>query len=98
MTEEKLNNTVIIKNDLYKEIIKLKNEPGRSILIFGSPSVSQFLMHLDLIDNYWIFINPAIFGNGIPLFKESTKKTQLKLVATKRFVNGEIALNYLVIR
>ena len=94
ITEKNLNVTVI-KDDLNNKIAKIKNEPGKNILIFGSPSVSQLLMQHELIDSYWIFINPAIFGRGIPLFKESTKKIELKLITTKQFENGEIALNYL---
>jgi dihydrofolate reductase len=98
MKKENLNNTIVIKGDLYNEIIKIKSKPGKNILIFGSPSVSQLLMHHDLIDNYWIFINPAIFGNGIPLFKESPKRINLRLNSTKQFTNGEVALNYSVVR
>jgi dihydrofolate reductase len=53
-------------------------------------------MQLDLIDSYWIFVNPVIFGQGIPLFAGLTKKSKLKLLTTKQFSNGEIALNYIV--
>jgi len=47
-----------------------------------------------LIDSYWVFVNPIIFGQGIPLFAGLANKTKLKLLATKQFFNGEIALNY----
>jgi len=39
----------------------------------------------------WIFINPVIFGKGIPLFTSSTNKTKFKLLAAKQFPNGEVA-------
>ena len=55
-------------------------------------------MKLDLIDIYWIFINPIIFGEGIPLFAGKANKSKLKLLATRPFSNGEIALNYIVNR
>jgi len=98
MKKENLNGTSVINDDLYNEITKIKNEPGKNILIFGSPSVAQSLMQHDLIDNYWIFINPAIFGKGIPLFNESAKRINLKLISAKQFANGEIALNYSAVR
>jgi dihydrofolate reductase len=55
-------------------------------------------MQFDLIDSYWMFINPIIFGQGIPLFTGLTNKSKLKLLVTKQFPNGEIALNYIVDR
>ena len=94
MTPGNLNNTTVISNDIPNEIRKIKNQPGKDILIFGSPAVSQLLMQHDVIDSYWIFVNPIIFGRGIPLFKEMSNKIKLTLVATKPFSNGEFGLCY----
>ncbi len=88
----------VIAGNISNEIIKLKNQPGKGILIFGSPAVSQSLMELDLIDSYWIFVNPVIFGKGIPLFGSIKDKIKLKLTSTQQFSNGEIALHYTVER
>jgi len=93
---EKLNNTEIISNNISDEISKIKDQNGKSIMIFGSPSISQICMQHNLIDSYWIFVNPTIFGEGIPLFTTLPNKIKLKLVATKQFANGEFALNYVV--
>ncbi|HEX4372357.1 MAG TPA: dihydrofolate reductase family protein [Puia sp.] len=91
---EKINNTEIISDNISDEIIKIKNQNGKGIMIFGSPSVSRIFMQHNLIDTYWIFVNPTIFGEGIPLFTTLPNKIKLKLVATKQFANGEFALNY----
>jgi len=91
-----LSNTTIIRENIAEEIIKIKEQPGKDILIFGSPSASQSLMQLDLIDRYWIFINPILFGNGIPLFSGLNDKIKLKLLTTKQLSNGEIAIHYAV--
>jgi dihydrofolate reductase len=96
MTAESSNNTIIIRDNIPDEINKIKNKPGKDILIFGSPAVSQLLMQHDLIDSYWIFVNPIIFGKGIPLFTDMENKIKLKLVKTKQFSNGEFGLNYSV--
>jgi dihydrofolate reductase len=96
LSGEKLNNTEIISDNISDEIIKIKNQPGKSIMIFGSPSVSRIFMQHDLIDSYWIFVNPTIFGEGIPLFTSLPNKIKLKLAAAKQFANGEFALNYIV--
>jgi len=96
LEEAALNNTRIISDHSADQIIDLKQQPGKDILIFGSPSISQLLMQMDLIDSYWIFVNPIIFGAGIPLFSGVTTTKKLKLIATKQLSNGEIALNYIL--
>ena len=94
MTVQNSNDTIIIRDNIPGEIKKIKNQPGKNILIFGSPTVAQFLMQRDLIDNYWIFVNPIIFGRGISLFTDMENKIRLKLSFIKQFANGEIGLNY----
>ena len=98
MIEAYLTNTIVIREDLSTEINKLKEQAGKDILIFGSLTVTQLLMQLDLIDSYWIFVNPIVFGQGIPLFNGLAKKINLNLVAIQSLPNGEIALNYSVNR
>jgi len=91
-------NTKIIRNDLSEEINELKQEMGSEILVFGSPSATHALMVEDLIDEYWIFLNPVLLGQGIPLFKNIRHKTQLKLVTSKPFASGVVCLQYEVRR
>jgi dihydrofolate reductase len=98
MTIEGNTNTIVIDKNISNEIIKIKGRTGKNILIFGSTTIARILMKLDLIDIYWIFINPVIFGQGIPLFDGQGNKSKLKLLATRQFANGEIALNYVVDR
>ena len=94
ITEVNLNNTIILGENILTEIIKIKKQTGKNILVFGGPSTTKSLMQLDLIDSYWIFVNPIIFGKGIPLFLGLKDKIKLKLVNSRQFSNGEVALNY----
>lgn len=98
MQGQHLRNTTVIGGNILNEIGKIKEEPGKNILIFGSPAASQSLMRLDLIDGFWIFVNPVIFGSGIPLFAGGENQQKLRLVTTKSFSNGETALHYIVNR
>jgi len=95
MEKTNLHNIKIISDNVADEISKIKQQPGKDILIFGSPATFQTVFEAGLVDSYWIFINPVIFGKGIPLFKESKNKVNLKLMATKQFANGELALHYI---
>ncbi|MDH2917055.1 MAG: dihydrofolate reductase family protein [Gallionella sp.] len=91
-------NTKIIRSHLSDEITLLKQSTGSEILVFGSPSATHALMAENLIDEYWIFINPVLLGQGIPLFKNIKDRTKLKLVKSKIFTSGVVCLHYEVTR
>jgi dihydrofolate reductase len=89
-----LHNTKVISDQLSENINKLKQQEGKNILIFGSPGASQSLLNQGLIDEFWLFVNPIILGQGMPLFKDITGTTKLKLAESKTFASGVIALHY----
>ena len=89
-----LHNTTVISDQLAVNINAIKNKDGSSILIFGSPRASYSLLGLELIDEFWVFVNPVLLGKGMPLFKNVTDTTKLKLVESKSFSCGVIALHY----
>jgi len=89
----------IISDDLSNSINEIKQSPDNAsedILLFGSPTATHSLMQLNLIDGYWLFVNPIILGQGIPLFANIKHKTKLKLLTTKQFNCGVTELNYIV--
>jgi dihydrofolate reductase len=94
ISEKGLDNTIVISDHLADNINKIKKQDGRNILIFGSPAASHSLMSLGLIDEFWLFVNPILLGKGMPLFKDVTEITKLKLIETKTFSCGVIALHY----
>jgi dihydrofolate reductase len=89
-----LSNTTVIGDQLSDNINKLKQQDGKNILIFGSPGASQSLLNEGLIDEFWLFVNPVILGQGMPLFKNITGATKLKLIESQTFACGVIALHY----
>ena len=94
INENQLSNTVVISDCIGDRINEIKNKDGKNILIFGSPSASHSLIKEGLIDEFWIFVNPVLLGQGIPLFKYITEITPLKLLETKTFSIGVVALHY----
>ncbi len=91
-------NTKIISDNLTSQIneIKQSNSSNEDILLFGSPRATHALIQLNLIDGYWLFVNPVILGRGIPLFKDIKEKIKLKLLTTQQFSSGVTELNYIV--
>ena len=88
---ESSSKKIIISENVAEELAKIKQQPGKDILIFGSPSIAQLMIQHNLIDTYWIFINPVLFGKGIPLFSRTETMKKFKLISTVQFPNGEIA-------
>ena len=85
--------TTLAKDDLKIEVIRLKQQPGKSILV-GSRSLILQLMNLNLIDEYQLCVHPVVAGSGLPLFENTTSRNQLKLTNTKIFGSGAIILYY----
>lgn len=99
MKETELSNTTVISDNLADRINEIKQKPGEDILLFGSPTATHSLIQLNLIDGYWLFVNPIILGQGIPLFVDIKGKIKLKLLPTTRqFTCGVTELNYTVDR
>ncbi|GAA3983824.1 dihydrofolate reductase family protein [Mucilaginibacter dorajii] len=91
-----LPNTTIISDNLLNSINEIKQQPGGDILLFGSPTATHSLIQLNLIDGYWLFVNPIVLGQGIPLFVDIKDKIKLNLLNTRQFTCGVTELNYIV--
>lgn len=96
--EQPLTNTTIINDSLPDRINEIKRQAGSEILLFGSPGATHSLQQLGLIDGYWLFVNPVILGQGIPLFANIKEKVNLNLLNTHQFNCGVTELNYTVER
>ena len=86
-------NTELKKEVIKEEVIELKQQAGKNILV-GSPSLIVALAQLELVDEYQLSVQPTILGTGLPLFKNIKDRINLKLVKTKTFGCGAVALYY----
>ena len=88
-------NTSIVRTNLRDEIIKLKQEPGKNILTGGVNIPSQ-LIEPGLIDEFRFIVHPIVAGEGRRLFDDINlhELLQLKLVDSKIFKSGCVALHY----
>jgi dihydrofolate reductase len=88
------HNSNIIQGHVVEEITRLKQQPGKNILIEGSAVLVQSLAQADLIDEYKLLIHPALAGSGKRFFKEGLELTRLELVESKPLRLGVIAVSY----
>jgi dihydrofolate reductase len=99
--EADLTNTTVISDNLAGRINEIKQSGSgmsKDILLFGSPTATHSLIQQNLIDGYWLFVNPIVLGRGIPLFADIKDKIKLNLVTTQQFTSGVTELNYTVDR
>jgi len=89
-------NTRIVSTNLRDEILKLKQEQGKNILV-GGVSIPSQLIELGLIDEYRFVVGPIVVGQGRRLLEGVglPEREQLKLVESKIFKSGCVALRYL---
>ena len=103
MKEADFTKTTIISDNFEERINEIKQsrpasggKESEDILLFGSPTATHSLIQQNLIDGYWLFVNPIILGKGIPLFENINDKIKLKLLTSRQFTSGVIELNYTV--
>ena len=87
-------NSKLLKGNLKKEILKLKKQAGKDIIIYGSAKLISSMVELGLIDEYVLYVHPVILGSGKPLFKNSADTLNMKLIKTQSFRTGVVMLCY----
>jgi dihydrofolate reductase len=81
----------IAGGDLAEEMSRLKQEPGKDILVHGGSELVRSLTELRLIDEYRLIVHPAAIGSGSPLFGG---RIDLRLMNSREFATGAVALTY----
>lgn len=94
MMGQQKNKTTFIGGEVIGQLKEIKQKEGKDILIFGSPSVVRLLMGESLIDEYWLFVNPVILGQGISMFAKVADRIELIHQTTKDFSCGVTALHF----
>lgn len=84
-------NSRLVSGDLTEEIKKLKEAPGKNLLVMSSIGLAQSCIAAGLIDEYWLTVHPVAIGQGVPLFKE---RVELKLLHSRAFSSGQVLLRY----
>lgn len=92
------NNATLIADSLVEGINQLKQLPGKDIVIFGSPSLTQALAQLGLVDEYQLTVSPVLLGTGVQFFAPLTAKQPLQLLSSKILASGALGLHYQVVK
>jgi dihydrofolate reductase len=88
------DNTKLAKGNLKDEIKNLKNQNGKDIIVYGGATFVSNLIREGMIDEYRLFINPAVIGSGMKIFGGIDGRLNLKLVKSIPFDCGIVLLHY----
>lgn len=87
-------NAEIAKGNAIANVKQLKSLPGKNIIVWASIFLAQAMMKEDLVDEYHIFLCPALTGGGRKLFTEEINPTTLKLSVVSHYDTGIVSLYY----
>ena len=87
------NNTRVV-GDIVPEIKRLKQQPGKTMFVFGSAELVDTLLKEGLVDEIRICLAPVVLGGGNPHFKPAPKRIAMKLIDTKPLNTGAVVLRY----
>jgi len=87
-------NSSLLTGDLTEEITMLKQQPGKNILIPGSPGLVRWLLRAGLLDELGLMVHPIVAGAGMRLFDEAPHQLRLELTESRAFRTGVVFLSY----
>lgn len=88
------NNTTIVRDNVAERITELKNQDGGRILISGSPTLVRWLLSAGLLDTLHLLVHPIAVGRGARLLQDVEQPVPLRLVSSKPFGTGVVAMTY----
>ena len=87
-------NTVLATGDLTDEIMKLKSESGKDIIVYGGATFDSSLIKAGLIDEFHLLIEPAAIGSGMAIFKDLKEVQKFTMIKTTPFDSGIVELHF----
>lgn len=88
------DDATVVTTDPAKEVERLKQQAGKDMVIWGSISLAQSLMHEGLIDEYQLIVCPVVLVEGRRLFDEHATPGEMHLLSTRSFDRGTVLLSY----
>lgn len=91
---EEWQNSTLIGGDPVQELNRLKQEPGKNLLLIGSVTLARSLLRDGVLDELVLLVFPVVFGRGKRLFEDGQDRIPLALSDTEAFGNGVVKLVY----
>jgi dihydrofolate reductase len=89
-----MKNSRLAEAGVAEEVAKLKQAPGKDLVVFGGARTVQAFVRLGLVDEYRMKVHPVAIGRGLPIFDDLQDKVGLTLVRSKAYRSGVLGLYY----
>jgi dihydrofolate reductase len=87
-------NSTLLEGDAAEAVVRLKEEPGKDLVVLGSGELVRSLLRRDLVDEYVLSIHPLVLGSGRRLFTDGGAFAALRLVDAKPTTTGVVIATY----
>jgi dihydrofolate reductase len=87
-------NSTLLEGDAAETVARLKEQPGKDLVVLGSGDLLQTLMRHGLVDLYVLLIHPLLLGRGRRLFSDDAHRTALRLVKSVTTTTGVVIGTY----
>jgi dihydrofolate reductase len=88
------SNSTLLKGDAPQAVARLKEQPGKDLVVLGSGDLVQSLIRDDLVDEYVLMIHPLVLGTGRRLFADGGAFAALRLVESVTTTTGVVIAVY----
>ncbi len=88
------SNTKLATGNITEEVNKLKKQNGKDLIVYGGAGFVSSLIQNNLIDEYNLFINPAIIGKGMTIFGKINSQSNMQLLKSQTFDCGIVIIQY----
>lgn len=86
-------NSRLVRGDVVEEVARLKQLPDNDMDV-GGPTLASALIEADLVDEFRMYVNPVVLGDGIPYFPRRSRRIEMRLLETRKFDSGVVYLSY----
>lgn len=86
-------NARLVRDGVADEVAKLKEQPGKDVAV-GGAGLASSLIELGLVDEYRLFVSPAVLGGGTPFFPDLGERLDVELLETRTFGSRVVYLRY----
>src|SRR5262249_8482550 len=86
--------TQVIGSDVAEAVAKLKQQPGKNMMIMGSSALTVSLIGMGLVDEVRVVVSPVVLGDGESLFRTAAERIGLTLLQARSFRSGNVLLRY----
>ena len=87
-------NSTLLSGDAADGVARLREQPGKDLVVLGSGNLAQSLMRRDLVDRYILLIHPLVLGTGRRLFEGDLPRVALHLVDSRTSTTGVVVARY----